>query len=68
MNNLSDNLVNHIYDYPIDEKDIWKSKFLNVTNDITYSNADDIVSDDFSTNNAKYRDLDIDIYKFVVFP
>ena len=34
---------------------------LNVINDITYFNADDIVSEYFSNNRVRHKDLDIDI-------
>ena len=61
MNNLADNLVNHIYDYSIGDKKQWKSKFKNVIDEITYFNADDIVNDYFSNHNVRPKDLDIHI-------
>jgi len=61
MNNLCGNLVNHIYDYSIGYDLHWRSKFRNVINEITYFNADDIVSDYFSNNHVRHKDLAIDI-------
>ena len=61
MNNLADNVVNHIYDYSIGNKNFWKSKLKNVINDITYLNADDSVSEYFSNNNVRTKHLDINI-------
>ena len=39
----------------------WKSKFRNVTNDITNFNADDITYEYSSNKHVKPKDLDIDI-------
>ena len=44
MNNLADNLVNQIYVYSLGDKPYWQSKLKNVMDEITYFNADDIVS------------------------
>ena len=60
MNNLADNLINHIYDYSIGDKKI-EIKFKNVIDEITYFNADDIVSEYFSNNNVRPKELDINI-------
>ena len=46
MNNLTDNLVNHIYDYSIDD---------------AHFNADDVVSEYFSNKVVRYKNLDINI-------
>ena len=35
MNSLADNLVNDIYDYSIDDKTYWKSKFKNAIDEIS---------------------------------
>ena len=61
MDNLTNNLVNYIYDYSIGGKDVWKSKFSNVINEITYFNTENIVSDYFNHNYFRYKDIDIDI-------
>ena len=61
MNNLADNLVNHVYDYSIGDKRFWESKFKIAINHITHFNADDIVYEYFSNNNLKHKDLDVDI-------
>ena len=61
MNNLADNLVNHIYAYSIGDKTYWKSKFKNGIDEITYLNADDVVSEYFSNTNVRPKDLDINI-------
>ena len=61
MNNLADTLVNHIHDSSIVDQKYWKSKFKNVIHDVTYVNADDIVYKYFSKDNAKPKDLDINI-------
>ena len=61
MNNLADNLVNPIYDYSMGDTNFWESRFINVINDITYFNADDIVYEYSSNNQVKRKDLDIDI-------
>ena len=34
MNNLTDNLINHIYDYSIGNKKYWMSKYRDVTHEI----------------------------------
>jgi len=60
MNNLADNLINHIYDYSIGDKKI-EIKFKNVIDEITYFNVDDIVSEYFSNNNVRPKELDINI-------
>ena len=53
MNNLADNLVNHIYAYSIGDRNYWKSRFKNVIDEITYFNADDIVSEYLSNKNVR---------------
>ena len=60
MDNLTNNLVNHIYDYSIGGKDFWKSKFSNVINEATYFNTENIISDYFNHNYFRYKDIDID--------
>ena len=61
MNNLAGNLVNRIYDYSTGDKTCWKPKFKNVTDEITYVNAGDIVSEYSSNKNVRFKDLDINI-------
>jgi len=61
MNNLTDNLVNHIYDYSIGDKTYWKSKFKDVIDEIAYFHVDDIVSEYVSHEIVRYKDLDINI-------
>ena len=60
MNNLADNLINHIYDYSIGDKKL-EVNFKNVIDQITYFNVDDIVSEYFSNNNVRPKELDINI-------
>ena len=61
MNKFDENLVELIYDYSIGDALLWKSIFQRVLNGITYFNADDIVSDYFSHDYVRYKDVDIDI-------
>ena len=61
MSNLSDNLVNQIYDDSIGDKYFRQSIFTDVLNDTTDFNDDDIVSDYFSNNHVGHEDLGIDI-------
>jgi len=61
MNKFDENLVELIYDYSIGDAVYWRSKFQHVLNEITYFNADDIVSEYFSHNYFRYKDIDIDI-------
>jgi len=63
MNNLADNLVNHLYDYSIGDKKFWQSKLKNVVNDMAYFNADDIDYEYFLNNQVKHKYLQIDIIK-----
>ena len=39
----------------------WKSKFKNVIHEMIYFNTDDVASDYFTSNNLRYKDLNIDI-------
>ena len=61
MKNLTKDLIEHIYDYSIGDKDFWKSKFSNVINEIKYFNASKIVEEYFNHNYFRYKDIEIDI-------
>ena len=67
VNNLADNLVNHIYDYSIGDKNFWISKFKDVIKKTTYSNADDIVSDCFSNDYVRHTDLAVDVINCLLY-
>ena len=54
MKNLTEDLIEHIYDYSIGDKDVWKSKFSTVINEITYFNAENRVSNYFNHNYFRY--------------